>query len=133
LGLEAALGALCLVFSAGQSRRFSRRSEPLKGNYNGWLLAQFSLYRWPEGELATNVGFTDLDVGLLVLAVACFVRCRAYLGARSGGLTHWEGLAMGSGMNARARWRYRCDHRSLVGVLNQQMYSIIVMVAIVTS
>jgi len=28
---------------------------------------------------------------------------------------------------------YRCDHRSLAGVLNQPMYSIIVMVAIVTS
>jgi len=36
-------------------------------------------------------------------------------------------------MNARRDGDYRCDHRSLVGVLNQQMYSIIVMVAIVTS
>jgi len=43
-----------------------------------------------------------LMIGLLVLAVACFGKfTRAYLGARSGGLTHWEGLAMGSGMNAR--------------------------------
>jgi len=40
---------------------------------------------------------------------------------------------MGSGMNARRDGDYRCDHRSLAGVLNQPMYSIIVMVAIVTS
>jgi len=40
-----------------------------------------------------------LMIGLLVLAVACFGKfTRAYLGARSGGLTHWEGLAMGSSM-----------------------------------
>jgi len=74
-------------------------------------------------------------IGLLVLAVACVVKFTgAYIGSRVGGLSHWEGLAMGSGMNdARRDGDYRCDHRSLAGVLNQPMYSIIVMVAIVTS
>jgi len=39
-------------------------------------------------------------------------RCRpvgkftgAYIGSRVGGLSHWEGLAMGSGMRCAARWR----------------------------
>jgi len=36
-------------------------------------------------------------IGLLVLAVACVGKFTgAYIGSRVGGLSHWEGLAMGS-------------------------------------
>ncbi|MEH1951104.1 MAG: universal stress protein, partial [Nostoc sp.] len=49
-------------------------------------------------------------------------------------LSHWEGLAMGSGMNARGAMEIVVATIGLsLGVLNPQMYSIIVMVAIVTS
>ncbi len=74
-------------------------------------------------------------IGLLVLAVACVGKfVGAYSGARLGGLTHWESLAMGSGMNARGAMEIIVATIGLsLGVLNQQMYSIIVMVAIVTS
>jgi len=73
-------------------------------------------------------------IGLLVLAVACVGKfTRAYIGSRVGGLSHWEGLAMGSGMNARGAMEIIVATIGLSGVLNQPMYSIIVMVAIVTS
>jgi len=41
-------------------------------------------------------------IGLLVLAVACVGSLPAYIGSRVGGLSHWEGLAMGSGMTRGA-------------------------------
>jgi nucleotide-binding universal stress UspA family protein len=76
-----------------------------------------------------------LLIGLVVLAVACIGKfVGAYIGSRVGGLSHWEGMAMGSGMNARGAMEIIVATIGLsLGVLNQQMYSIIVMVAIVTS
>ena len=71
----------------------------------------------------------------MVLAVACIGKfVGAYIGSRASGLSHWEGLAMGSGMNARGAMEIIVATIGLsLGVLNQPMYSIIVMVAIVTS
>lgn len=76
-----------------------------------------------------------LIVGFLVLVVACVGKfVGAYAGARVGGLSHWEDLAMGSGMNARGAMEIIvATIGSSLGVLNAQMYSIVVMVAIVTS
>jgi Kef-type K+ transport system membrane component KefB len=78
---------------------------------------------------------STLLIGLLVLTVACVGKfIGAYLGSRIGGLTHWEGMAMGSGMNARGAMEIIvATIGQSLGVLNEQMYSIIVMVAIVTS
>lgn len=76
-----------------------------------------------------------LGIGLLVLAIACFGKFTgAYIGSRIGGLSHWEGLAMGSGMNARGAMEIIVATIGVsLGVLNPQMYSIVVMVAIMTS
>ena len=72
---------------------------------------------------------------MVVLAIACVGKFTgAYIGSRISGLSHWEGLALGSGMNARGAMEIIVATIGLsLGVLNQQMYSIIVMVAIVTS
>jgi nucleotide-binding universal stress UspA family protein len=57
-----------------------------------------------------------------------------YLGAWAAGLSHWERLAMGFGMNARGAMEIVVATVGLgLGVLTVEMYSIIVMVAIVTS
>jgi len=88
---------LCLVFS--RRRALAAKRATLEIITAGF--SQFSLLPL-EGELATNVGSPDLDDWPARPRCCLFWQVyRAYLGARSGGLTHWEGLAMGSGMNAR--------------------------------
>ncbi|HEY0970843.1 MAG TPA: cation:proton antiporter [Gemmatimonadales bacterium] len=72
---------------------------------------------------------------LLVIGVAMagkLVGC--YTGARAGGLSHWEGVAIGFGMNARGAMELVVALIGLsLGLLTQEMYSTIVLVAVVTS
>ena len=136
LGLEAALGAFVFGILAGQSRRFNREAgHTLEMVTAGFLAPIFFASAGLKVNLLQILEPKTLIVGLLVLAVACFGKFTgAYLGARLGGLSHWEGLAMGSGMNARGAMEIIVATIGLsLGVLNQQMYSIIVMVAIITS
>lgn len=73
--------------------------------------------------------------GAVVLAVAIVGKFSgAFLGARLGGLTPWEGLAIGAGMNARGVVEVIVALTGLrLGVLNTATYTIVVLVAIVTS
>ena len=58
----------------------------------------------------------------------------AYLGARSGGLTHREGIALGSGLNARGVIEVVVATVGLrLGLLTPALYTVIVLVAVVTS
>jgi Kef-type K+ transport system membrane component KefB len=58
----------------------------------------------------------------------------AYLGARISGLTTWEGLALGAGMNARGVVEVIIALTGLrLGVLDTAGYTVIVLVAVVTS
>lgn len=136
LGLEAALGAFVFGILAGQSRRFSREAgHTLEVVTAGFLAPVFFASAGLKVDLLKVLVPQTLIVGLIVLAVACIGKFTgAYLGSRLGGLGHWEGLAMGSGMNARGAMEIIVATIGLsLGVLNPQMYSIIVMVAIVTS
>lgn len=136
LGIEAALGAFVLGILAGQSRRFSREAgHTLEIVTAGFLAPIFFATAGLKVNLLQLLVPETAIIGLLVLAVACVGKfIGAYLGSRVGGLSHWEGLAMGSGMNARGAMEIIVATIGLsLGVLNQQMYSIIVMVAIVTS
>ena len=71
----------------------------------------------------------------IVIGVAVFgklVGC--YLGGRLGRLSHWESLAVGFGMNARGAMELIVALIGLsLGLLTQEMYSTIVLVAVVTS
>jgi len=136
LGIEAALGAFTFGILAGESRRFSREAgHTLEMITASFLAPIFFAAAGLKVNLLQLLTPSTLLIGLLVLAVACVGKfIGAYLGSRIGGLTHWEGLAMGSGMNARGAMEIIVATIGLsLGVLNQQMYSIIVMVAIVTS
>lgn len=136
LGIEAALGAFVFGILAGQSRRFSREAgHTLEMITAGFLAPIFFAAAGLKVNLLQLLVPQTLVIGLLVLAVACVGKfVGAYLGAKVGGLSHWESLAMGSGMNARGAMEIIVATIGLsLGVLNQQMYSIIVMVAIVTS
>lgn len=72
-------------------------------------------------------------VVVLVIAIAGkFVG--AYLGARLGKLNHWEGLALGAGLNARGVIEVIVAMVGLrLGVLTTAGYTIVVLVAVVTS
>ncbi len=136
LGIEAALGAFTFGILAGESRRFSREAgHTLEMIAAGFLAPIFFAAAGLKVNLLQLLTPSTLLVGLLVLTVACVGKFTgAYLGSRIGGLTHWEGLAMGSGMNARGAMEIIvATIGQSLGVLNEQMYSIIVMVAIVTS
>lgn len=76
-----------------------------------------------------------IAAGLLVLVVAIVGKfVGAYLGARVGRLGHWEGLALGAGLNARGVIEIVVAMVGLrLGILSVEGYTIIVLVAIVTS
>lgn len=58
----------------------------------------------------------------------------AYLGARAVRLNHWEGLALGAGLNARGVIEVIVALVGLrIGILTTEAYSIIIAIAIVTS
>jgi len=72
---------------------------------------------------------------LVVIGVAVFGKLAGcYLGGRLGGLSHWESLAVGFGMNARGAMGLIVALIGLsLGLLTAEMYSTIVLVAVVTS
>jgi Kef-type K+ transport system membrane component KefB len=76
-----------------------------------------------------------LAVGLAVLAVAIVGKfVGAFLGAKLSRLNRWEALAVGAGMNARGVIEVVVAMVGLrLGVLSTEVYTIIVLVAIVTS
>ncbi|OUL33576.1 cation:proton antiporter [Nostoc sp. 106C] len=136
LGIEAALGAFVTGILAGQSPRFSREAGlTLELITAGFLAPIFFATAGLKVDLLQLLSPQTFVVGLIVLAIACFGKFTgAYLGSRVGGLSHWEAIAMGSGMNARGAMEIIVATIGVsLGVLNPQMYSIIVMVAIVTS
>ncbi|MDC0669872.1 cation:proton antiporter domain-containing protein [Nannocystis radixulma] len=136
MGIEAVLGAFTVGILAGQAPRFRHEVAHTLELVTASFLApiffasagvKVDLMRLADPEVAT--------VGAIVLAIACFgkfVGC--YLGAWVCGISHWERLALGSGMNARGAMEIIVATIGLsLGVLGVEMYSIVVMVAIATS
>jgi Kef-type K+ transport system membrane component KefB len=78
---------------------------------------------------------TILLAALAVLATAIVGKfVGAYVGARTSRIGHWESLAIGAGMNARGVVEVVVAMVGLrLGVLNTATYTIVVLVAIVTS
>jgi Kef-type K+ transport system membrane component KefB len=78
-------------------------------------------------------GIALAAVVVCVLAVAGKF-AGAYLGARVSRLTHWEGLALGAGLNARGAVEVVVATVGLrIGVLSEAMFTIVVLVAVLTS
>ena len=78
---------------------------------------------------------TSWQLPTLVIGVAMAGKLLGcYAGARAGGLSHWEGVAIGFGMNARGAMELVVALIGLsLGLLTGEMYSTIVLVAVVTS
>jgi Kef-type K+ transport system membrane component KefB/nucleotide-binding universal stress UspA family protein len=136
LGLEAVLGAFVVGILVGQIKRFNNHLRHL---FEVVVLSAFAPIFFAASGLRVDLGAlmdpSVLMVGLVVLAIAIFGKfAGAYVGARAGRLGHWEALSLGAGMNARGAMEIIVATIGLsLGVLTQEMYTIILMVAIVTS
>ncbi|WP_224269453.1 cation:proton antiporter [Haloprofundus salinisoli] len=136
LGLEAILGAFVVGILVGQVKRFD---YSLRHTFEIVTLGIFAPIFFAIAGLRMNVAAlfdpTVFAVGLLVLAVACFGKFAGIIGASwVAGLSRWEGITIGGGMNARGAMEIIVATIGLgLGILTTEMYSIIVMVAIVTS
>ena len=136
LGLEAVLGAFVVGILVGQVKRFDHE---LRHVFEVITISVFAPIFFAASGLRVDLSAlldpSVLLVGLVVLAIAIFGKfAGAYAGARIGGLGHWEGLSLGAGMNARGAMEIIVATIGLsLGVLTPEMYTIILMVAIVTS
>ncbi len=133
IGVHAVFGAFVAGMLVRQVRRV--RSDSLH-TLEHFVLSGLSPVFFAFAGLKVNLWeLTGWQLPLLVLAVAVagkLVGC--YVGGRLGRLSHWESLAIGFGMNARGAMGLIVALIGLsLGLLTQEMYSTIVLVAVVTS
>ncbi len=137
LHLEPVLGAFAIGILFGRSPRLPvetiRRVESI-------AMAVFAPIFFAVAGLKVDISAIIeprlLLITLLVIAVATFGKVvGAYAGARwISGQDHWSGLAYGSGLNARGALEIIIATIGLsLGILSQTMFSIIVVMAVVTS
>jgi len=135
LGLEPIFGTFvagCLVGTGGVDQA---KLAPLRTVV---LCVLAPIFLATAGLRMDLTALADADVaaaGAAVLAVAVVGKfAGAYLGARLSRLTGWEAVALGAGMNARGAVEVVVAMTGLrLGVLSVASYTIVVLVAIVTS
>ncbi len=137
LHLEPVLGAFAIGILFGRSPRL-----PADTVYKleSMALAVFAPIFFAVAGLKVNVAAILqprlLLLTLVVIAVATFGKVAgAYAGARLfSGQDHWSALAYGSGLNARGALEIIIATIGLsLGILSQEMFSMIVVMAVVTS
>ena len=108
--------------------------EPLRTVGMSLFVPFFFAYTGIKVDLTTLRGST-LVVAAAAVAVACLGKfIGGGLGARLGGLSTWEALAVGAGLNARGAMELVIAAIGLsIGLLSLPMYSIIVLIAVVTT
>ena len=136
LGMEPVFGAFVAGILVGTARGVDQmRLAPLRTVV---LSVLAPIFLASAGLRMDLTGLRDPAVALAavaVLGVAIVGKfAGAYLGARLSRLSNWEGLALGAGMNARGVVEVIVAMTGLrLGVLNTDTYTIVVLVAIVTS
>lgn len=136
LGLEAALGAFVIGVLMSSSGTFRvRKLAALRTLTLGVFAPIFLASAGLNVDLAPLRNPDILLVAATLLALAVLGKFTgAYLGARLSRLTHWEGLALGAGLNARGAVEVVVASIGLrIGILSQTTYTIVLLVAIVTS
>ncbi|WP_101298435.1 cation:proton antiporter domain-containing protein [Halegenticoccus soli] len=134
--LEAVLGAFVVGILVGQTKRFGQEPQHVFEIVTIGIFAPiFFATAGLRVDLTAMADPTVFLVGMAVLAVAIVGKfVGSYAGAKAAGLGDWEGIAMGAGMNARGAMEIIIATIGLsLNVLTSEMYTIIVMVAIVTS
>ena len=136
LGLEAVLGAFVVGLLVGRVKRFDQAARHVFEVFTLGILAPIFFatagLRVDLASLSTPIALF-VACGVLLVAIAGkFIG--AFLGARGTGLSNWEGIAIGAGLNARGALEIIVATVGVsIGILTGMMYTIIVLVAIVTS
>jgi Kef-type K+ transport system membrane component KefB len=136
LRLEAVFGAfVCGILIGTVAKEHRARLAPL-GTVTMSVLAPIFFavagLRVDITALADPLVLVSAIALLLVAVVGKFAG--AYAGARASRLGHWEGIALGAGMNARGVIEIVVAMVGLrLGILTVEVYTIIVLIAIATS
>ena len=136
LRLEAVLGALLGGMVIGSSKWLDREKiAPLRTFVTAVLAPLFFATAGLRMDLTALARPEILTAAGIVLAVAVVTKfAGAYLGARIARMGRWEAVALGAGLNARGAIEVIIAIVGLqLGVLTTAMYTVIVLVAIVTS
>lgn len=137
LHLEPVLGAFAIGILLGRSRRLPPDSvHKLEGMAFGFFAPIFFAVAGLKVDLSAILEPRLLVVSLVVILVATFGKVAgSYVGARLlSGQDHWSALSYGAGLNARGALEIIIASIGLsLGILSQEMFSIIVLMAVVTS
>ncbi|MGM1058353.1 cation:proton antiporter [Saccharothrix sp. Mg75] len=136
LGLEPILGTfICGVLLSSSGLLDRQKIAPLRTFVMGVLAPIFFATAGLRMDLTELAKPPVLLAALVVLVIAVLGKfVGAYLGARLSKLSHWEGLALGAGLNARGVIEVVVAMVGLrLGVLTTAGYTIVVLVAVVTS
>jgi Kef-type K+ transport system membrane component KefB len=136
LGMEAVFGAFVAGIVIGTCGELEHKHlAPLRTVVLGVLAPIFLATVGLRMDLSTLLDPTVALAAAAVLFIAIVGKFTgAYLGARISRVSHWESLAIGSAMNARGVIEIVVGMVGLrLGVLNAASFTIIALVAIVTS
>nr|WP_232295530.1 cation:proton antiporter [Parafrankia sp. EUN1f] len=136
LKLEAILGAFVAGILLGSAPNLDiRRLEPLRVVVMGVLAPIFFASAGLRIDLTALAEAKVALAAVAILSLAVIGKFGgAYIGARASRLGHWEALSLGAGLNARGVIEIVVAGTGLrLGVLSTSMYTVIVLVAIVTS
>jgi len=136
LGLESMLGAFLAGILIGQSPRLkSQVAHTLELFTSSFCAPIFFATAGLKVNLPALLSPSLLAMTAVVLLVATlgkYIGC--YLGGKVVGLSHWQCLTLGSGMNPRGAMGVIVARIGLsLGILNQDMYSVMIAMAIITS
>jgi Kef-type K+ transport system membrane component KefB len=137
LGLEAVLGAFVMGVLFGQMRRLPHHvHQTLETVALGIFSPIFFAVAGLKVNLQSLMQPNLLFIALVVILVASLGKVvGTYIGAKwIGGRDHWTALAFGAGLNARGAMEIIIATIGLsLGILTQDMFSIIVVMAMATS
>jgi Kef-type K+ transport system membrane component KefB len=136
LGLEAIFGAfVCGILISEYGKPDPARLAPLRTVVVSVFAPIFFATAGLRMDLTALTRLEVLGAAVLILAIAIVGKfVGAYIGAKTSGLNNWEALALGAGMNARGVVEVIVAMVGLrLGVLNTATYTIIILVAVVTS
>ncbi|WP_412745796.1 cation:proton antiporter [Krasilnikovia sp. MM14-A1004] len=136
LGMEPVLGAFVaglLVMRSGMAD--PKRLAPLRIVVHSVLAPLFLVMAGFRMDLTALARPAVLLLAVVVIALAIVGKfLGAYLGARMSRLPHWEGVALGAAMNSRGAVEVVVAMTGLrLGVLTTATYTVVVLVALVTS
>ncbi|MEV0415076.1 cation:proton antiporter [Streptomyces sp. NPDC050448] len=136
MGLEAVFGAfVCGVLIGTSGELDQEKLAPLRTTVLALLAPIYFATAGLRMDLTALTRPVVLAAACAVLAVAILGKfAGAYIGAKMSGLNRWEALALGAGMNSRGVIEVIVAMVGLrLGILGPETYTIIILVAIVTS